>query len=320
MKPAAIAASDVASVLSPFVRERPHYATDWHREWTREDHARLLENAMTHDAADGELMALKDGATVFGVATWKESAWDHAYFGLRHGRIGVLLADDIQTARNLATAVTESMAIARIEWGAAIVDARAKSAITALQESGWRVVWACAKMVCDTARVDASATGFRDGELEVLPTTPDHVPILVEAANRLHDTHWLQTLDELPLDRRRVYVGELTRNCCTTDFADVNLTLLRKGVPIGHNASKFFFAPEGVTALSYTFERNTFIDPALQSAGYGRFLERAVVKTLQSRVRLLTGRVRIEAPGMFRILERAGFESRGGELYFARRF
>ncbi|MCL4233965.1 MAG: hypothetical protein KJ042_05565 [Deltaproteobacteria bacterium] len=320
MKPEVLAPPDVASVLSAFARARPHFATDWHREWTREDHSHLLEQALARDAAEGELIALRDGETVLGAATWKKSAWDHAYFGRRHGRVGALLADDIQTARTLATAVTEAMANAGIEWGAAIVDARAKSAITALQETGWHVVWACAKMVCDTARVDTSQTVLCDGDLEVAPTTPGHVPILVEAASRLHDTHWLQTLDELPIERRRGYVAELTRNCCETNFADVNLTLLRNGVPIGHNASKIFFAPEGVTPLSYTFERNTFIDPALQSAGYGRFLERAVVRELKARARLLTGRVRIEAPGMFRILEGAGFESRGGELYFARRY
>ncbi len=320
MKTERLASSDVTSTLESFLRARPHYATDWHREWTREDHARLLEHALTRDAEEGELIVLRDGASLPGVATWKESAWDHAYFGLRHGRVGALIADDIHTARSLARAVAESMASAGMEWGAAIVDARGKSVITALQEAGWRVVWACAKMVCDTKRVDTSETPLRDGDLEVVPTTPDHVPALVESANRLHDTHWLQTLDELPLEKRFAYVGELTRNCCETEFADVNLTLLRGGVPIGHNASKIFFTPEGVTPLSYTFERNTFIDPALQSAGCGRFLERAVVHELATRAKLLTGRVRIEAPGMFRILEGAGFESRGGELYFARRF
>ena len=120
-----------------------------------------------------------------------------------------------------------------------------------------------------------------------------------------------------PENRRRDYIVEVTRNCVTERFGDVNLTLLSRGEPIGFNSSKIFELPVATDAPRYTFERNTFVEKTRAGKGNGKFLETMVVKALKPRVDYLTGRVGMESAGMFRVLNNAGFRQVGGEVYLS---
>lgn len=300
--------------IQDFFHRLRFYPSDWNIHLSKAQHVRLNGLLLEAELKRGHAFVVRSEKGICGLYVMESLPWNSEYFGLSCARIARFHAPDRQVAHLLAERITQDIQKQKYEHVHIGVDAREGHALRAFQQSDWHVLWTNLKMVCDAAQVDASEFSYRQDDLEVIPFAAHHLEALLEIAQRLSGFTWIQSDESLPADKRKDYAITLTRNSCLTDYSDVNLTLLKDGQAIGHNSSKLFSYPGDFLGARYTFERNTFIDPAMQSSGYGRFLERAVVKTLKTQVDFLTGKVRLGTPAMLRILENAGFESQGGEL------
>ena len=298
-----------------FFQKLPYHLTDWDASLSIDARARLARINVEKELTDGVGFVAIDSGNTVGVFMLTPSKWDTEYFGVKMGRVTIFCAPHIQAANALTKKLREQIRKMKFEHVYTVLDSRDKIASLALQNSGWHVVWASLRQICKPKSVDTSGFLTSHGSLELVKYEPSHLPKLIEIASRLTEYTWLQHEERLPIDRRLNYAVELTRNSCTTDFADVSLTLLDNGRPTGFNSSKLFQHPPEVGTTRYTYERNTFVDPNLQGKGYGKFLEQAVIKHLYPLVDYITGRVAAQSVGMLRMLESAGFKSYGCELY-----
>ena len=60
-------------------------------------------------------------------------------------------------------------------------DVRGHHGIRALENAGFRLAWSCAKMACEVRGVNVDAFPDRSESMEVVSTTPDHLPRLLES-------------------------------------------------------------------------------------------------------------------------------------------
>ncbi len=307
--------------VEAFFRRHTWHAATWDRLLDSAAVARLARAQVASDAEQGGVvLGAAGGRELEGVAVLTPSAWDTAFFGVARGQVTVFEGSSAEAEAALAARLGPEARRLGLEHVHAVVDGRCHGAIAILQRTGWRVAWTSLKMVCDTQAIESAALVREPaGAFEVIPFEQAHLDRVLDMAERVRGISWLEHEPDLPAQRRREYLVEMTRNCCAGRFADLSVTLLDRGAPVGFNASAISRYPEGVASHLFTHERVTFTDPTVHGRGYGHALERGVVRHLAPRVRFLTGRVRLGAPNMLRVVEDAGFRCQGGDVYLVRR-
>ncbi len=291
----------------------PFHPDDWDRALSIPDHCALAVRRLAAAGPDQAWAAL-DGSRVLGVACLSALPWDTGFFGLPMGRLDLLRAADPGAVDVLLEAVRAAAEQAGLRHLHHVLDARDQGLVRAFEGQGWHHAWTSVRMVADTARREAEAVPSRVRSVEVVESTTAHLPELTEVAARLPRYSWLQHEPGLPADRRAAYRATRLRSCVEGDLADVCLTLLHRGRPVGFNASALARHGDGTLGSTFTFERDTFVDPAAPR-GASRLLAQHVVARLTPRARYLTGLVRLPAVAMFRLLESVGFASSGGVLH-----
>ena len=293
----------------------PYYPTDWDLDLSREQHAKLNLHYVTQDLNRLEGLAAVENDRVKGVIVFGDHEWNSRFFETKCGQITHFFADGKDAATALAEATARRLVEQRYQHVYIALDVRGRWESHALQRTGWRVIWANVKIVCDLRDVDISQIPTKAGDLEVVKFEDRHLPALLEIAGRLTDYSWLQWEEKLRFEHRNTYIRKLTETCCTTDFSPLTYTLLKAGAPIGHISSRLCQYPPELGGTKFTSRRNIFIDPAVQSAGYGRFLGGANSRFDKPHATYATARARLEGAAALRMVASLGYQDRGGELY-----
>lgn len=293
----------------------PYYPTDWDLDLSPEQHAKLNLHNLTADLERHAGLAAVENDRVRGVVVFGDHDWNSRFFETRCGQVTHFFADGRDAATALAEALTRRLIERRFQHVYLALDVRGRWESHALQRAGWRIIWAAVKIALDFREIDTTGITPKAGDLEVVEYADWQLPALLEIAGRLKDYSWLQWEEKLRFENRNDYIRKLTEICCTTDYSPLTYTLLKAGQPIGHISSQLCQYPPEVGPTKHAYRRNMFIDPTIQSAGYGQFLARANLLFDKPRVNYLTGRVRLESAAMLRMVAVIGFHDRGGELY-----
>ncbi len=306
--------------LRSFLATLPWLSADWDRTLSHDDRVAVELATVGHPAA--RVLVTGSQGAVEGVAAIAPLPWDSAHFGRSMATITLFRARSTapERAPELARAVAGYADSAGFDHVRCVLDARDTAALLALQDQGWRVLWQQVRFVCDTTTVDPGPFPAGAGAAEVVDSRPEHLAPLLAIAARLPPYNWTEldpSLDEAP---RRSYVATRLRNCFEAGFADVGITLLQDGQPVGYNGSALASHPRrDGPPTPFSLERDTFLDPACAGRGYGGLLKRAAIARLRDEVRYVTGKVRLGGIPMLRAVEPDRlFRSFGGELLLVR--
>jgi len=304
-------APECDQAIRDFLAALPHHPTDWDHALSPADQVEILRQGFLETESDAWLVASGGGRTI-GLASMRRLAWDTQFFGRTMGIVDLLRTDDPTAAGTLVSAIGRAALALGISHLRHYVDARDTTVSRALQHAGWRVAGGYLRMVAATASMPDREFPVRRGDLEVIDTHPDHLSALTEVASRLPAYNWLEREVGLRPDRRDLYVSTRLRNCVDADFADICVTLLRNGRPVGFNASKLVHHAGMPGGRPHSVERDTFVDSAAVPGSAWVLLE-GVSARLKGLVRYVTGRVGLEAVAMQRLVAKFGYESRGAE-------
>lgn len=307
--------SEHADALLAYLRDRPNLPNDWDRTLNADAACRYLALNIERDRDAGTAFIALDADRVDGVATLVPHEWNTRFFETPCGQVTHFLSRSHDAAGALAQAVTGAIRDQGMRHVFTAPDVRERWVTHALQAQQWRFTWACMKIVCDPADVDTVGFSPRQGDLEVVPHDPSHLPELLAIAERLTDYSWLQWEESLHGERRRTYIARLTESCCQGGFADVNFTLLENGRPVGHISSAMIEYPRSIRDGCFSYRRNIFVDPDKQSIGYARMMGMTAALHDQGVANRIFGRVRLEGAAMFRMVQNIGFRMAGGEIY-----
>jgi hypothetical protein len=252
---------------------------------------------------------------VDGIITLRTLDWDTAYFGKPMGIVDFFRAESEESASVLLHQLGASARKRGIKHLRHIVDARASGLIHWLQRSGWKYVWASTRYVCDTSTLRFTPFSVSLPELEVVETSTEHLPALMDISENLPPYSWPDFDKSLAATARDSYAQTRLRNCVETDFADLCLTLTHRGKAIGFNASKIQHQPASVPEpVSYSMERDFFISPET-IPGLGPAFQREVLRRLSEKVRFVIGHVGLGGASMAHTVQASGFRSWGGSLH-----
>lgn len=296
------------------------HPTDWDRSLDAAAHARIEVIAMEKAlAAGGKALVAESDSGVLGVALVAPSEWNTRYFGVLMGEVACFRIGPPAAARPLAARIDEIAGAMGLKHVSFIADTGDRETLLAFQSLGWKAVWAVMRMACPMRTVDVSTFTLNRGSLEMREFQPDDLDPLLEIASRIPEFSWLAFEDALPADKRRGYKVELPRSCAEKKFADIALTLLDGGRPIGMYASSFRRHPEGIGSTRYAEDKLFFLDPLVRERGVSKFLTTASFKTVYERgIEYVTTRIRLHAPAMLHLAMSVGFRLMRGEVYLVK--
>ena len=305
--------------LKTFITGLPHLPTDWDITRKHEDRVELQMHALKCALEAGPAWVSIQNGIIDGFATLRSLAWDTEFFQQPMAVCDFLRATNPNSAETLIRKVATTSDDLGIQHVRHVVDVRDHELVHTLQENSWQMVWACNRVVCDTAThqhppFDVSVEG-----LQVVETSEEHLPSLLAITEELPRYNWPEFDLSIEPKFRNQYVRTRMRNCVLGDFADLCLTLLYRGNPIGFNASKIQQQPDCVPRPThFSFERDMFVSQH-SVPGVGHAFQKEVVRRMGQKVRYMLGQVRLDGIAMFHTIHSAGFRPWGGNLYMVLR-
>lgn len=307
-----------AGRLENFVAALPTLSYSWNRALTPESLARLeMQEVAKGLESGGEVWVASNDGGICGMFMLSPLEWASSFFGVKMGQATMLRMTNTAAMEPLLNRLRARVDALGYEHVHVIVNTLERDLYLALQDEGWRVVWAVMRMACPTSEVDIGSFHFRQGSLEMVEYNQQHLPVLLEISSRLPEHNWMAHERRLPEEKRKQYKIALTENCCTTDFANVALTLLDEGTPAGFYASRIDTLPEFAGGTVYAEDKSFFLDPGIHGKGLGRFLTIASFQYMVRKVDYITTRIRLQSPPMLHLALNLGFKSLGGELYLS---
>jgi hypothetical protein len=231
-----------AQGLEPLLSVHPYNDYRHYRSISKEVQRRILLSEVERASEQGQLLALRGGAQVVGLATLSRLPWDSRIFGLPMAKIGHLMAASAQGARaqllgQLLDGVIESARSKGIRHLSTRVDCADIEAIQCLERRGFRLMECLITYVFRPKQdiLPSIKTLYR-----VRPYTPADREALLAISERMYAHHQSRfSIDPSlpPAGVGRFYI-EWTKNACAGEMADRILVAERKGSPIGFLAFK----------------------------------------------------------------------------------
>ena len=231
-----------AQGLEPLVSDYLYNDYRHYRTISKEVQIRILFSEIERAAEQGQLLALRVGDQVAGVATLSHLPWDSNIFGLPMAKIGHLIAASAQGTRAqiLDRLLEELIEFARtqgIRHLSTRVDCADIEAIQCLEHQGFRM------MECLITYVFRPKQGILPPIktlYHVRPYTPADREALLAISERMYVHHQSRfSVDpSLPPAGMGRFYREWTKNACAGEMADHILVAERKGCPIGFLAYK----------------------------------------------------------------------------------
>jgi hypothetical protein len=231
-----------AQGLEPLLSTYPYNDYRHYRPLSQEVQARILVSEVERASEQGQLLALRGGDQVVGLATLSHLPWDSTFFGLPMAKIGHLIAASAQGSRpqTLDRLLEGLIDLARTEGIRHLstrVDCADIEAIQCLEHRGFRLM-EC--LITYVFRPKQDILPPIKTLYHVRPYTPADREALLAISERMYAHHQSRfSVDPSlpPAGVGRFYI-EWTKNACSGEMADRILVAERKGCPIGFLAYK----------------------------------------------------------------------------------
>lgn len=237
----ALPASD-AQGLEPLVSAYPYNDYRHYRTMSKEVQIRILFSEIERAVEQGQLLALRVGEQVVGLATLSHLPWDSSIFGLPMAKIGHFIAASAQGSRAqiLDRLLDDLINLARtqgIRHLSTRVDCADIEAIQCLEHRGFRLM-EC--LITYVFRPKRDIPPHIKTLYAVRPYTPADREAILAISEQMYAHHQSRfSVDPSlsPAGVGRFYL-EWTKNACSGEMADHILVAERKGCPIGFLAYK----------------------------------------------------------------------------------
>ena len=202
----------------------------------------LLRSEIERAGEQGQLLALRVGDQIVGLATLSHLPWDSSIFGLSMARIGHLIAASTQGVRaqildRLLDGLIELARTQGVKHLSTRVDCADIEAIQCLEDQGFRL------MECLVTYVFRPKQGTPPPIktlYAVRPYTPGDREAVLAISERMYAHHQSRfSVDpSLPTSGMGRFYIEWTKNACSGEMADHVLIAERKGCPVAFLAYK----------------------------------------------------------------------------------
>jgi hypothetical protein len=226
-----------AQGLELLLAAHPYNDYRHYRTISKEVQLRLLCSEIERAAEQGQLLALRVGDQVVGLATLSHLHWDSSIFGLPMAKIGHLITASAQGSRAqiLDRLLDELIELARtqgIRHLSTRVDCADIDAIQCLEHRGFRLM-EC--LITYIFRPKQDILPPIKTLYHVRPYTPADREALLAISERMYAHHQSRfSVDpSLPPAGVGKFYIEWTKNACSGEMADHILVAERKGCPIG---------------------------------------------------------------------------------------
>jgi hypothetical protein len=231
-----------AAGLEFLITTHPYNDYRYYRAISKEVQLRLLSSEIGRAGEQGQLLALRVGDQVVGLATFIHLPWDSNIFGLSMAKIGHLIAASAQESRVqiLDRLLEELIELARaqgIRHLSTRVDCADIEAIQALERRGFRLM-EC--LITYVFRPQQDTLPSLKTLYHVRPYSPADRAAVLAIAEQMYAHHQSRfSVDpSLPQSGMSRFYIEWTKNACSGEMADHILVAERKGCPVGFLAYK----------------------------------------------------------------------------------
>jgi hypothetical protein len=231
-----------AEGLECLVSTHPYNDYRHYRAISKAVQLRLLRSEIERAGEQGQLLALRTGGQVVGLATFSYLPWDSSIFGLPMARIGHLIAASTQGVRaqildRLLDGLIELARTQGVKHLSTRVDCADIEAIQCLEGRGFRLMECLVTYVFRPTQDIPPAVKTL---YAVRPYTPADREAILAISERMYAHHQSRfSVDPSlpPSGMGRFYI-EWTKNACSGEMADHILVAERKGCPVGFLAYK----------------------------------------------------------------------------------
>ena len=229
--------SSEVSDLEPLLSVYPYNAYRLYRGIPKESQVRILLSEVQRLAAQGCLMAVKEGDEIVGLASFTHLPWDSRIFGLPMAKIGHLIAAYRGGARaeildQLLAGLIERACAEGYRHLSTRVDCADVGAIHCLERRGFRLMECLVTYLFRHKQDILPSIKMLYG---VRPYKPEDRDALLAIAERMCADHQsrISSDPDLPRDGVKRFYVEWMKNACAGEMADHILVAEKKGRPIG---------------------------------------------------------------------------------------